>query len=493
MTLRTVVLLAMTGAAPVAAQSRRAVDPSAPITEATIRYRVDLIAHDSMLGRDTPSPKLDQAAAWVAREFKAAGLATTIQHYPLVRRRLLPARSTVAFSGPDGAALLRFETDAALAQGSPPVGGISGTLQVLAGAVTADQIRADSIRGRPLLWLADFSPAGAARVDGILAALIKAKPSIVLIAPSEPALLDGLLAQQTAERVAPAEAQGLDFTAIGVRETAIAKLWPALGRRFTEWRALPQATVVGSGATVTVTTVDSLTGIASAPNVIGVVRGSRKPNEYVVISAHLDHLGVAHGATGDSVFNGADDNASGSAGLLELARVFGQGPRPARSVMFVSVSGEERGMWGSGYFVSHPPVPLARMIADINIDMIGRNWKDTVGVIGREYSDLGGTLDLVAARHPDLRMTPIGDVWPDQGRFYRSDHYNFARHGVPILFLSSGYAPEYHELGDAPDLIDAEKEARLVRLVYHFAAELANRAIKPHWKPESLREIATER
>ena len=90
-------------------------------------------------------------------------------------------------------------------------------------------------------------------------------------------------------------------------------------------------------------------------------------------------------------------------------------------------------------------------------------------------------------------MTPIGDVWPDQGRFYRSDHYNFARHGVPILFLSSGYAPEYHELGDAPNLIDAEKEARLVRLVYHFAAELANRAIKPRWKPESLREIATER
>jgi Zn-dependent M28 family amino/carboxypeptidase len=179
--------------------------------------------------------------------------------------------------------------------------------------------------------------------------------------------------------------------------------------------------------------------------------------------------------------------------LLELARAFARGPRPARSMLFVSVSGEEKGLWGSGYFVTHPTVPLGSIVADINIDMIGRNWRDTVGVIGREHSDLGRVLDSVAARHRELDMAPIGDVWPDQGRFYRSDHYNFARHGVPILFLSSGYAPEYHEPTDEPKLIDAEKEARLVRLIYYFALAVADRTARPRWTPESLRTIATER
>lgn len=489
---RWLLALAMAGVSGSAHAQSRGADRSRSITTERIRALVDRLAHDSMMGRDTPSPELDRAAAWVEREFRQAGLSTTVQRYPLVRRRLLPTRSTVSLTGPDGSVVLRFDRDAALAQGRPAAE-ITGPLDVLAGTVTADQIPADSIRGHPVLWLADFSPAGAGRADGIVAALLKAGPSVVLIAPNAPALVDGMMAQQTAERLMPTEALGLDLTAIAVRESAISAAWPALGGRLAEWRGRPGTALIRSGVTVAAQVADTVVGTASAPNVVGVLRGRSRPGEYVAVSAHLDHLGIAHGVRGDSIFNGADDNASGSAGLLELARAFGQGPRPERSVLFLSVSGEEKGLWGSGWFVAHPTVPLAAIVADVNIDMIGRNWTDTVGVIGREHSDLGQLLDQVAGRHPELRMTPIGDVWPDQGRFYRSDHFNFARHGVPILFLSSGYAPEYHEPTDAPGLIDAEKEARLVRLVYHFTAALANRPARPRWNPDSFRTIATAR
>src|SRR5438034_436956 len=103
----------------------------------------------------------------------------------------------------------------------------------------------------------------------------------------------------------------------------------------------------------------------------------------------------------------------------------------------MTVSGEERGLWGSAYFADHPTVPLADVIADLNIDMVGRNSKDTVAVIGREHSNLGATLDSVAAAHRELNIKPVGDLWPQEGLFFRSDHYNFAKTGVPSLFFTT--------------------------------------------------------
>jgi Zn-dependent M28 family amino/carboxypeptidase len=204
----------------------------------------------------------------------------------------------------------------------------------------------------------------------------------------------------------------------------------------------------------------------------------------------MDHIGVTHGAAPDSINNGADDNASGTVAVMEMARAMGRpGIRPRRSVIFAVVSGEERGLWGSEHFVTHPPVPLESIVADVNLDMVGRNWRDTVGVIGRDHSNLGEILDEVAGRHAELSVKPVDDRWPDQNRFYRSDHYNFARVGIPVLFLSSGYAPEYHEVGDSPDKIDAEKLARLGRLVFYFVAELADRPDRPQWNEESRKRI----
>ena len=116
----------------------------------------------------------------------------------------------------------------------------------------------------------------------------------------------------------------------------------------------------------------------------------------------MDHIGITPGRT-DSINNGADDDGSGTAGVMELAEAFSQpGARPRRSIMFLTVSGEEKGLWGSRYFSEHPAVPLTQIVADLNIDMIGRNWPDTIVAIGKEHSDLGKTLE---------RVTPPTGSW----------------------------------------------------------------------------------
>ena len=134
-------------------------------------------------------------------------------------------------------------------------------------------------------------------------------------------------------------------------------------------------------------------------------------------------------------------------------------------------------------------MPLEPIVANLNIDMIGRNWADTIVAIGKEHSDLGATLERVNAAHPELRMTAIDDRWPEERFYFRSDHYNFARKGVPILFFFNGVHEDYHQLSDAPDKIDAEKEARILKLLYFLGQEIANAPQRPQWKPESQGEI----
>jgi Zn-dependent M28 family amino/carboxypeptidase len=236
---------------------------------------------------------------------------------------------------------------------------------------------------------------------------------------------------------------------------------------------------------------------ASAPNTIGILEGSdpRLKNEYLVYSAHMDHVGrapapgcQARGA--DSICNGADDDGSGTSSVMELARAFTQrGARPRRSIIFLTVSGEEKGLWGSSQFTEHPPVPIRQIVADLNIDMIGRNWRDTVVAIGKEHSDLGATLEQVAAAHPELDMAAIDDRWPEENFYFRSDHYNFARKGVPILFFFSGVHPDYHQVSDSPDRIDYEKMSRIDRLLFYLGEEIANAPERPKWNPESYAKI----
>ncbi|RMH23046.1 MAG: M28 family peptidase, partial [Gemmatimonadetes bacterium] len=159
--------------------------------------------------------------------------------------------------------------------------------------------------------------------------------------------------------------------------------------------------------------VDAEGNPVTAPNTVGILRGSdpELADEYVVFSAHMDHVGVGRpDASGDSIYNGADDDGSGTTAIVELAEAFASLPTPPRrSLIFVTVSGEERGLWGSAWFASHMPVPAEAVVADLNIDMIGRNWPDTIVAIGRQQSELGPILEEVNAAHPELGMTAIDD------------------------------------------------------------------------------------
>jgi hypothetical protein len=249
------------------------------------------------------------------------------------------------------------------------------------------------------------------------------------------------------------------------------------------------------GLRVTVEMKDTVTSSLSAPNTVGILPGSdpKLKDEYLVYSAHMDHIGITPGQP-DSINNGADDDGSGTTGVMELAEAFSRpGARPKRSIIFLTVSGEEKGLWGSKYFSEHPPVPIGQIVADINIDMIGRNWPDTIVAIGKEHSDLGSTLNRVNAAHPELGMTAIDDRWPEERFYFRSDHYNFARKGVPILFFFNGVHEDYHEVTDSPDKINSDKEARILQLLFYLGQDIANAPKRPQWKPESYQEIVEEK
>ena len=162
-----------------------------------------------------------------------------------------------------------------------------------------------------------------------------------------------------------------------------------------------------------------------------------------------------------AINNGADDDASGTTAVLEIAEAYASLPtKPKRSTIFLLVSGEEKGLLGSAYFTENPPVPTDRMVADLNADMVGRNWPDTIVAIGMEHSDLGDTLELVNEAHPELGMTAIDDIWPEERFYFRSDHYKFAEKGVPVLFFFNGTHEDYHGRDDEVDRIDADKATR---------------------------------
>ena len=261
-------------------------------------------------------------------------------------------------------------------------------------------------------------------------------------------------------------------------------------------------------------------------NVIGILEGGDPvlKNEYVVMSAHLDHIGLSQPLPdGHNVSNGADDDGSGSTGLLALAHAYAAGAakgiRPKRSIIFLWVGGEEKGLLGSQYFTQFPPVDLTKVVADLNMDMIGRT-KDEKSVdpnqthvlvnsgevllIGPNISsdDLGKTIESVNGGYQKLKISHFYDVTkPDdthdnlgptprgQRIFYRSDHYNFAKMGIPIAFFTTGLHVDYHRPTDTPDKIDYKAIQQIAKTVGAVGWELANQSGRPKLKenlPEEL-------
>ncbi len=221
-------------------------------------------------------------------------------------------------------------------------------------------------------------------------------------------------------------------------------------------------------------------------NVMGFVEGSdpELKDEVLVISAHFDHIGMR----GDEIFNGADDNGSGTSTLLELAEAYTlakkQGMGPRRSILFLLVSGEEKGLLGSEYYANHPVFPLANTIADINVDMVGRVDEEHAGnpeyiyVIGsnRLSTDLHNINEAANTKYTKLELDYTYNAEDDPNRYYyRSDHYNFAERGIPSVFFFNGTHADYHRSTDTIEKINFEKMAKIGQLVFHTAWDLANR------------------
>jgi hypothetical protein len=233
----------------------------------------------------------------------------------------------------------------------------------------------------------------------------------------------------------------------------------------------------------------------SVANVVGVLEGSHPTlrEEAVVFTGHMDHVGVIPGRCrpsralpADSICNGADDNASGTVGVIELAEAFAAlERRPARTLIFAAVTAEERGLCGSRFYVEHPVVSLDHTVAAINMDMIARNPPDTVGLVGKDYSSLGAVVDRLLDEHSELNLVST----EHDGSYHASDHFPFAQRGVPALFFFSGEHDDLHTAADNPDRADAEQAARIVRLVFLTGFEVANAPDRPTWDPEARASI----
>lgn len=220
-------------------------------------------------------------------------------------------------------------------------------------------------------------------------------------------------------------------------------------------------------------------------NVLGFLEGTDKKEEVVVISSHYDHIGISPDG---QINNGADDDGSGTVSVLELAEAFskaktaGQGPR--RSILFITVTGEEKGLFGSEYYSDHPVLPLANTVCDLNIDMIGRvddahkSDPKYVYLIGSDKlsSTLHSISEAANKQHVGYKLDYTYNDPNDPNRFYyRSDHYNFARKGIPVIFYFTGVHEDYHQPGDDVEKIMFDKQAPIVKLVFHTAWEVANR------------------
>lgn len=443
----------------------------AGITSAGIARHIGVLADDSLLGRATPSHGLDAAAAYVAAELRRAGLrplasGSLVVRWPLVTTHMVAGK--IALEAGPGNRLTYGEDFGVMRAGVPR---ISGRLLPV-----GDLTDTAAIRGRiPVLRLSAGDWSGPAHT-ATFAARRAGATGLVLVLDSA----------QDAATVATATA-GMDHASNGVPTALVSTA--AARRLLREPSAGEEISLV----------IPERTDTTYVPYVVGVLPGRdpRLRNEYVVLSAHLDHLGLRRSPDkGDSIYNGADDNASGVAALLETARALAAlRPRPRRSVIFFTPTAEEVCICGSEHFTRRPPVPVGAIVADVNLDGIGRSWQaDTVSAVGSPYSTLGQTVRAVAREHAELGLTVVDDQWPDRRYFTSSDQIWFARRGVPSIFLSSSGPDEhYHQVSDEAGTIEAEFTARIARLGAWLVQTVAEDDARPRWDEPSRRSLEIAR
>jgi hypothetical protein len=477
---------------------------AATITAEDMGTRIAVIADDSMAGRDTPSPGLDATAKWIAEQYAGFGLdpagedGSFFQRYPFPLRALDTAgvhfgsvadgENVMLVYGEDYyAAPARPFEDRAMGHGSlvwvgrsadgawPPVEAARGHVMVVSLPGTYDRD-----------WrIASSQAQRAAQEAGARALMVVLGDDFPDIAFDRLAELAGTPARSLID---PNE-----IPVFYVRPAAAAALLARGGVELAALSAEPGASLTVPGVDTHFAAEAVIVEDATAPNVVAVLRG-RDPalaDTYVVFSAHMDHVGTGTAnAAGDSIYNGADDDASGTSALVEMAQAFSllEEP-PRRSLVFLNVSGEEKGLLGSRWFSEHPTLPIERVVANVNMDMIARNAPDSIVVIGQEYSSLGPLVQRVAAEHPELGLTVSGDPWPEERFFFRSDHFNFARLEIPALFFFAGVHADYHQPSDELATLDLDKAARVARLAFWTAYAIADSREAPAWSPEGIEEV----
>jgi Zn-dependent M28 family amino/carboxypeptidase len=242
----------------------------------------------------------------------------------------------------------------------------------------------------------------------------------------------------------------------------------------------------------------------SSNNVVGVVRGIDPSvrDEYVAYSAHWDHLGIGPVVRGDSIYNGAADNASGVASILAIAHAAAEGVKPRRSQLFILVTAEESGLLGSAYFGEHPTVPAAKIVAALNMDVVPLNGRvRDLNVMGDNKSSLGPAIAQLV-KSEGITLSP--DSHPEQGHFYRSDHFSFAKAGIPAVSIGGGddivgrpagwgllqsddyTANRYHQPSDEyRSDFDLTGATQLAQIVYRFGLSLGNARTVPTWNQDA--------
>ena len=268
---------------------------------------------------------------------------------------------------------------------------------------------------------------------------------------------------------------------------------------------------VSTGITIDFSARNSVKHLSSA-NVVGIVRGhdSKLKHEYVALSAHWDHLGIGVPVDGDSIYNGSVDNGSGVASVLAIARATAKMPSTRRSLIFLFVTAEESGLLGSQFYGEHPTVPATSIVADLNLDVVTVNGRvRDLDVMGDNKSTLGPMLASLI-RPQGMKLSP--DAHPEAGHFYRSDHFSFAKVGIPSVSIGAGddyvgkpkgfgekanadyVAHRYHQPADAysPDF-DLSGAAQISNIVLKFARTLANSPVTPSWNADAEFRAAREK
>ncbi|HYC32841.1 MAG TPA: M28 family peptidase [Gemmatimonadales bacterium] len=486
---------------------------------------VTALADDSMLGREAGSPQYRKAADYVAAAFRRAGLEPSggegyLQPVPLRRRQVVESRSSVALVRSGREERLVLGTDAAINLRSTRAGSIDGPLVFVGSALRApeagiDDLAGVDLRGKVAVVMSGYAPKGmegpalaAARGAGADALLGSGAIGVVGVYPDK---TDLPWDRYAASRLHPQMRLARQEPGHGSPTLVSVTLSPAMGERLfagssRSWADLLSLADAGEKlptvelpvsvrATVAVDEGDAL-----SHNVVGVLRGSDPAlrDEFLVLTAHLDHLGTGEPVAGDSIFNGAMDNASGIATLIETAALVARRtPKPKRSVAFVAVTGEEHGLLGSDAFAGDPPL-AGPIIADLNTDMyLPINPLRKLLVNGLEESDLADDVRRAAAR---VGVEVITDPEPERNAFVRSDQFSFIRRGIPALSLKVGFAlgtPEhervlqwrkerYHGVEDeVTQPVNHQTAAEFNRLYAELVMEVANRATRPAWYPAS--------